>query len=145
MSNYIQFKTEDGDTFLVEVDGPLAEDQSEIKDTEQPGPVDASIVDKVKEVFTGEIPTAKISFEDALNVVKSNAGAFIRKIKELSDRPDEVHMSFGLKATGELGGTFAVASAGVEASYTVTLTWKNEQKNGEQVPGVYVPSWKMSC
>lgn len=36
-------------------------------------------------------------------------------------------MTFGLKATGEAGyEAAAVARAGGEATYTITLTWKRE-------------------
>jgi hypothetical protein len=36
-------------------------------------------------------------------------------------------MTFGLKATGEVGN-FAVAKACAEANYTVKLTWKREDQ-----------------
>ena len=41
--------------------------------------------------------------------------------------PDEVEVTFGLKAAGE-AGNFAVAKVGAEASYTVTLKWKREEE-----------------
>jgi hypothetical protein len=63
-------------------------------------------------------------------VIRRNADVFIKKVRGLSDPPDEVEVTFGLKATGELGN-FAVAKAGAEASYTITLTWKRE---AEQKP-----------
>jgi len=39
-----------------------------------------------------------------------------------------MEVTFGLKATGELGN-FAVAKASAEASYTVTLTWKRKEES----------------
>jgi hypothetical protein len=114
MTHYIEFKTEDGGTILVEA----AEEE-----TYQPGVVKAGLVDKAKET----VAQAQASFEDGLEVVRRNAAAFIKKVRDLSDPPDEVEVSFGLKATGEVGN-FAVANVGAEASYTVTLTWKREEE-----------------
>jgi hypothetical protein len=48
-------------------------------------------------------------------------------VKDISDRPDEVEVTFGLKATGEVG-SFAVAKANAEANYKVKLTWKRDKK-----------------
>lgn len=127
MSKYIQFQTEDDCTILIEVDEPLLETQPAKQDY-GPREVESSL-EKIKEKVEDTIIVSQETFDQALDVVKSNARSFIRKIKELEvDKPDEVQMSFGLKATGELGGTFVVAKAGIEASYTVTLTWKKEEK-----------------
>jgi hypothetical protein len=112
MAHYIQFTTEDGSTILVET----AEEE-----TYQPGVAKAGLTDKVKET----VAQAQTSFEDGLEIVRHNAAAFIEKVRDLSDPPDEVEVSFGLKATGEIGN-FAVANVGAEASYTVTLKWKRE-------------------
>jgi hypothetical protein len=51
----------------------------------------------------------------------------------LADRPDEVEITFGLKASGELG-SLVVAKAGVEASYSVKLTWKKAEANRHVKP-----------
>jgi hypothetical protein len=60
------------------------------------------------------------------DVVRRNAQAIIDKVKGLSDSPDEVKVTFGLKATGDLGN-LAVAKVGAEANYTVELTWKKAE------------------
>jgi hypothetical protein len=112
LPHYIEFTTEDDARILVEV--------SE-EETYQPGVVKAGLKDKMKET----VVQAQTSFEDGLEVVRRNASAFIKKVRGLSDPPDEVEVTFGLKATGELGN-FAVANVGAEASYTVTLKWKRE-------------------
>ena len=85
--------------------------------------VKAGLREKAEEA----ISQAKATFEDGLEIVRHNADAFIDKIRGLSDPPDEVEMTFSLKATGEVGN-FAVAKAGAEANYTVKLTWKREHK-----------------
>lgn len=114
MTHYIQFTTADGSTILVEA----AEEE-----TYQPGVVKAGLGEKVQEA----VVQAQTTFEDGLEVVRRNAAAFIKKVRSLSDPPDEVEVAFGLKATGEVGN-FAVAKAGAEANYEVTLTWKREKK-----------------
>jgi hypothetical protein len=114
MAQYIQFVTADGSTILVEVTE---------EETYQPGVVKAGLGEKVQEA----VVEAKATFEDGMEVIHRVARAFIKKIRSLTDPPDEVEITFGLKATGELGN-FAVAKAGAEANYEVTLTWKREKK-----------------
>jgi len=120
MIHYIQFTTGDGSTILVEA----AEEE-----TYQSGMTKAGLGEKVQEA----VVQAQATFEDGLEVVRRNAAAFIEKVRSLSDPPDEVEVTFGLKATGELGN-FAVAKAGAEANYTVKMTWKREAEQKPQ-PG----------
>lgn len=123
MAHYIQFETEDGGTILVEV----AEVEREEK-AEAGGLVKAGLTDEVKKKGKEIVNHAEKSFEDGLEVVRYNANAFIKKLKRgLVDPPDEVEITFGLKATGK-AGNFAIAEAGFEANYTVKLTWKQEEK-----------------
>jgi len=115
MTDYIQFTTEDGTTILVEAAAEA--------DAYRSGVVRAGLKDKAGET----IAQAKASFEEGLEVIRHNARAFIKKVRDLPDPPDEMEVTFGLKATGEVGN-FAVAKVGTEASYTVNLTWKREEK-----------------
>lgn len=115
MAQYIQFSTEDGATILVEA--------AEVE-ASQSGVIKAGLGDKVQDT----VVAAKASLEEGLEIVRHNASVFIEKVRGLSDPPDEVEMAFGLKATGELGN-FAVAKAGAEASYEVTLKWKRDKDN----------------
>ena len=111
MKRLVEFPLEDGSTILVEVDEP-----------EGPGGAvqvrrDSKTVEKAKQTF-----------EAALDKIKPTANAVISKLRNLYDAPDEVTVEFGLKLSGEAG--VVLASAGVEANYKVTLTWKkNEQEN----------------
>lgn len=115
MTDYIQFTTEDGATIMVEA----AEEE-----TVQPGVVKAGL----KEEAEKAVVKAQASFEQGLEIVRYNAGAFLKEVRSLPDPPDEMEVAFGLKATGEVGN-FAVAKAGAEANYTVKLTWKREKEN----------------
>jgi hypothetical protein len=116
MSNYIQYTTEDGAIILVEAAVEPDEDQS--------GVVRAGLREKAGET----VVQAKANFEEGLEIVRHSADAFMKKLRDLSDPPNEVEMTFGLKATGEMGN-FAVAKAGAEANYTVKLTWKREDRD----------------
>jgi len=118
MARYIKYQTADGGTVLVEVEGE-AEAAVPKGGVVRAGRVGEAVQDAVEEVQT--------RFEDAMEVVRRNAQTIIGKVKGLSDPPDEVEVTFGLKATGEFGN-FAVAKASAEANYTVKMTWKREEK-----------------
>jgi len=115
MARYLKYQTADGDVVLVEVESEAQPQEGVVR----AGRVGDKVRDAVEEVQT--------RFEDAMNAVRHNAQTIIDKVEGLSDKPDEVEVTFGLKATGELGN-FAVAKAGAEANYVITMTWKREQK-----------------
>ena len=54
------------------------------------------------------------------------AARTVETVKKLSDPPDEVEVSFGLKLDAEAGAV--VAKAGTEASINVKLTWEREKE-----------------
>jgi coenzyme F420-reducing hydrogenase alpha subunit len=126
MAYYVEFETEDGGTILVEVVEIESEEEAEAGGLVKAGRRD-DLEKKAKEI----IEKADRTFEDGLEVVRYNANAFIKKLKSgLVDPPDEVEITFGLKATGKVGN-FAIAEAGVEANYAVKLTWKREEKKAK--------------
>ena len=105
MKRLVEYPLADGGSILVEV---------EIDEEEQGGIVPAA--------SPGEIAArATQTLEEALDRIKPAAGAVVKKLRELSDRPDEVEVTFGLKLTAEAGAI--IAAAGIEANYTVTLKW----------------------
>ena len=123
MARYIKYQTADGGTVLVEVEGEAKTAVPKGGVVRAGRGVGEAVQDTVEEVQT--------KFEDAMEVVRRNAATIISKVKEdLVDPPDEVEVTFGLKATGELGN-FAVAKASAEANYTIRMTWKRE---AEQKP-----------
>lgn len=113
MTHYVQFDAPDGGTILVEVEG------AEIAMTS--GVVKAGL----GEIVDNTVAKAQNSFQSALKVVRQNAQAFISEMREIKYSPDEVEVSFGIKATGELGN-FAIGKVNGEANYTVTLKWKKQ-------------------
>ena len=110
MAQFIEFDAGTG-RILVEVD--------ETETSRADGTIKAGLREKVRDSVT----TAQASFEDALTlVIRANAQLFVDAVEGLDRPPSRLELSFGVKATGELGN-FAVAKAGGEASYTVSLTW----------------------
>lgn len=112
MAHYLRYQTGDGEIILVAVEGTA--------EVLQEGVVKAGWVGEKAQDTVEKVQT---KFEDAMNAVRQNAQVIMDKVKALSDKPDEVEVTFGLKATGELGN-FAVAKASAEANYTITMTWK---------------------
>ena len=119
MAHYIQFKTADGESVLVETE------VAEV--TVQPGIVKAGLGDKIQEA----VATAQDTLEDAMRrAIRHNAQAIIEAVQSLPRRPTEVEITFGLKATGEIGNV-AVGKAGGEVNYTIKLAWKPEPQAGQ--------------
>lgn len=119
MTQYIQFQTEDGSSILVEVE-----------ETHGVGIAKAGLRERAGEA----VAQATTAFEEGLEIVRRNAAAFVKTLRGLSDQPDEIEVTFGLKATGEVGN-FAVAKAGAEANYSVKLTWKRKDQAGRRSQG----------
>lgn len=106
MSRYVEFALPDGSTVVIESDEP------------EVGVAKAAI-------DAGEVTKrAGQTFEQSAENARKSALVILDKIRHgLSDPPDEVEITFGLKASGDVG-SLVVAKAGVEASYSVKLTWK---------------------
>jgi hypothetical protein len=64
-----------------------------------------------------------LSFDEKIGGIRKMAAALMRQFREGFDsQPSDIDISFGMKASGELGG-FLVSRAGGEASFSVTLRW----------------------
>lgn len=107
MPTFIEYELDDGTTVLIEAPA------SEV----------GGIVPASRGADGSVIVKAGQKFGEALEGVVGQARALRDKLDAL--RADEVEVSFGLKAIGEVNG-FAVGKAGVEANYTVTLKWQNK-------------------
>ncbi len=115
MAHYIQFSAPEGGSLLVEVD------TDEV--VTPPGVVKAGLVG---DAVATTISRAQETFEAALErAIKFNVEAFYQAIQALSKPPNEIEITFGLKATGEAGNVAVVKASG-EVNYTVKLAWKSE-------------------
>lgn len=113
MSPYVEFPTEAGGLMLVEVD---AAELAIAAGVEKAGLRERRAA--------GDVGRAAAKFEDAVSsAVGRSAAALAAAVDSLAERPSEIELTFGLKATGEVGN-LAVAKAGGEANFTVRLAWK---------------------
>lgn len=104
----VAFPLSDGESVLVEVDMP----------DDAGGTVRASRAGEITE-------TARVSFEDALSKIKPSAEYIISCLRGLTHAPDQVVVEFGIKLSAQAGAI--IASAGVEANYTITMTWNETE------------------
>jgi len=107
MSTFVEFAMPDGSSVILECD---ESDEQLVK------------------AGMGKINTSKEKFEDAIDKARKSGFLILKKIREgLTDTPDEVELTFGLKASGELGN-LVIAKTSLEANYTVKLTWTKEKR-----------------
>jgi hypothetical protein len=102
----IEFATESGETVLVEVEDRGAPE----------GPMRGS--------RGGDIAgKAARTFEQALASIKPAAEAVVAAVTTLTEKPDQVQVTFGLKLTATIA---MIAATGAEGNFAVTLTWKRD-------------------
>jgi len=71
------------------------------------------------------IEKSRQAIEDAMKSIQGMADKTLKAIKAIpvSDRPNTISVSFGLKLDAEAGAM--VAKAGAEAAINVTMTWQH--------------------
>lgn len=112
MTSYLRFEAPDGATILLEAED---DELGEHSGTQKAG---------LKENLRGGVAVAQETFDKAVSqALNVNARAFINAVRGLADPPDEVEISFGLKATGEVGN-FVITKISGEMNYGVKLAWK---------------------
>jgi hypothetical protein len=111
MTKYIEFPLEGGGLIVIE--------SPEDAEKGQAGFVRAGVGEATKEA----LEQAKHTFDGALENVRKSSDVLVQKLRSLSDPPNEMEVSFSLKAVGELGN-LVVGKGSAEANYTVTLKWK---------------------
>jgi hypothetical protein len=80
------------------------------------------------------VATAQSAFKEAVRqVVSVNVAGFLAAVDSLERPPDELEVTFGLKATGEVGN-LAVGKVAAESNYEVRMLWKRPGE-GQRAPG----------
>jgi hypothetical protein len=74
---------------------------------------------------------AQATFEASFEQIRQSAEAIIAKLSDLSQKPDEVELNFGLRVSAELG-QLVVAKAGSDSNYGITLRWRSEKPKDEK-------------
>lgn len=73
------------------------------------------------------VAVAQRSFQEALGAVKQTVATAIVELRDaFPDRPDELEIEFGIKASVEANGLILAKAAG-EASFTVKAMWKKPE------------------
>ncbi|WP_043345790.1 CU044_2847 family protein [Belnapia moabensis] len=101
-SRLIEFPVAGGGKLLVEVDDPQVGTR----------PVARSAAEKVQE-----------SFESAVAQVRPGVEALMGELRNLSAKPEQVSLEFGIKFTA--GADALIAKTSLEGNVKVTLTWKS--------------------
>lgn len=102
----MRFVLDDGTEVEIEVDAAPSADPSTI--TRSGAPVER----------------AQRSFEQAMGTVKKTVAAAVREMRDaFPERPDELEVEFGIKASLEANGLVLAKAAG-EASFIVKAVWK---------------------
>jgi hypothetical protein len=101
----IEYKLPDQSVILIEVEKPRSDEQEE------------------RSGLTNRVNEAKKSFLESLDTLKPVIGAIYEKVSDLNNPAHEVEVKFGVKLTGEVDGL--VITLGGEASFEITLHWKN--------------------
>lgn len=114
MSSYLEFETGDGATILIEVD--------ELSATDSPGVAKGAPWRRSE----AAVDSARKTFTDAMeSAIDTVAAAAHEAIERLARSPNEVELTFALKATGEVGN-IAIAKIGGEANFGIRLIWRRE-------------------
>jgi hypothetical protein len=108
MKRLVEFTLEDGSTILVESEETVSAGGPVVR-----GGATAFVIEK-----------AELGFEAALGKIKPVAAAFIAKVRDLADAPEEIGIEFGIKLGAKMGAVITGADA--EATFKVTLNWKRE-------------------
>ena len=108
MSKYVEFPLEGGGSIVIEAsDEPARTSAGFLRDGDN----------------LGGAEKARQSFDASVEAVRRSADLLVTKLRGLSTPPDELQVTFGLKASGEMGG-LTIGKAGPEANFSVMLKWQ---------------------
>ena len=116
MSKYVEFTLEGGGSILIEgVDEPARTSAGFLRDGDQHAAADKAVQ----------------SFDASVEAVRRSADLLVSKLLDLSTPPDELQVTFNLKASGEMGG-LAVGKSGGDANFNVSLKWQSHDKKADE-------------
>jgi hypothetical protein len=118
MTKYLRFASGEGEAgdVLVEVDAA--------RDLPVAGEQDAGLRQWARDHAGEAVAVAQSGFEQAVRrAVSLNVRAFLAAAEALEKPPAEIEITFGLKATGEVGN-LAVGKVAGESNYQVRMVWR---------------------
>ncbi len=116
---YVEFPLENGGSILIET--------PDLQEKVQSGFVKSGQSEAAREAA---LPASR-SFDASVENVRQAAELLVSKLRTISAPPDEMTVSFGLKASGDLG-SLAIGRVGGESNYAVTLKWKKEERKSDE-------------
>ena len=112
MSKYVEFPLEGGGTIVIEsADEPVRTASGFLR----PGEAGSEVANQ-----------AQGSFDASVESVRRSAELLVSKLRGLSAPPDELEISFSLKASSETA-SLVVGKAGGDANFGVLLRWRSEK------------------
>lgn len=118
MTNYLRFSSGNGEAgeVLVEVDT--------VEDLPVVGEQNAGLRQWARNQTGEAVAVAQSGFEQAVRrAVSLNVRAFLSAADALEKPPAEMEITFGLKATGEVGN-LAVGKVAGESNYQIKMIWR---------------------
>jgi hypothetical protein len=118
MTNYLWDASGEGEAgeVLIEVDT--------VEDLPVAGEQNAGLRQRLRNGAGEVVAVAQSGFEQAVRrAVSLNVGAFLAAADALEKPPAEMEITFGLKATGEVGN-LAVGKVAGESNYQVKMIWR---------------------
>ena len=117
MKKLLQFTTQDGNDFFVEVEDNSA------------GTAQAVRGFAGEDSTRGVVQTASESFEKAIRPLKEISNSIVNCVKDFASSPDEVQVELGLKFAARAG--IIITSLDSEANLKITFTWKKAGAKAE--------------
>jgi hypothetical protein len=108
MTELVRFDLADGGSVVVELDDSRGVSRVSLQST----------LDK-----------AKTTLESSLSEVRDLAAVALGKFREMSSRPDEVEIKFGVKLDAQAGAV--IARTGMQGHFEVKLKWKQDEEPEE--------------
>jgi hypothetical protein len=112
VSKYVEFPLEGGGSILIEAaDEPNRSSAGFLRDGDP----------------RANAEKAQQSFDASVEAVRRSADLLVTKLRDLSTPPDELQITFSLKASGEMGGlTVGKGGANPDANFSVMLKWQSQ-------------------
>jgi len=117
MASYMKFELQDGTQVFIEVTEGQKNASGLLPSTRSENILDQS----------------PISFDESFDAIRKMAAGMVQKLRNGFDTdPEEVNISFGVKAAQELN-SLAVARSGMDSNFGISVRWRNGKKAEEEV------------
>lgn len=116
MASYLKFELQDGTKVFVEVaDGPKSS---------------GGLIPSSRGENIAEQPA--LSFEKSFGAVQKMVSAMVHNLRDgFENDPDEVNISFGLKASADVND-LVIARSGVDTNFGISVRWRNNKKTDKE-------------